>query len=135
MHQMLIFLWIKSWIIAWNTIFCILLLHKRKQIVTLSTHNIGWQSRKLLVTRFCGFLYCLNFLGFHICYDVYVLINFDSSIYVLYYMIKYKQNTYEPLIMIGWSTCCVYIFEYQGLIENFVRSYFVLIPLFHICWK
>jgi hypothetical protein len=44
-------------------------------------------------------------------------------------VLTYKEDPSKHLIDIGLSMGCVYILEYQGLIEQFVSSYVVLLSL------
>jgi hypothetical protein len=80
--------------------------------------------------KFCEYL-PFPYLTFHICCDVYILINLQSSMDVFYQVLTYKEESSKHLIDIGLSMGCEYMLEYQGLIEQFVSSYVVLLPLFY----
>jgi len=81
--------------------------------------------------KVCEHLMCFPCLRFHDCGDVYILIDLQSSMDVFYWVLQYEEYQSQHLIGIGLGMDYQYMLEYQQLIELFVSSYVVLLPLLY----
>jgi len=82
--------------------------------------------------KFCEYLLS-PFLTFHICCDAYnIYFNYVTNVCGCFLRgANIPIRVIIRLIDIGLRMDCEYMLEYQGLIESFVSSYVVLLPLLY----